>query len=239
MDLQGKTALVTGASGGIGKALAQALAKQGMKVAVSDRAADKLDDVVRELGASAASFPADVTADGAPGKLVADVVAQFGALDVVLNNAGAMVVGKFDEIDMGKVRAMIRVNVEGAFALGFAALRHFKQQGYGFLVNTSSVAGVKSSPMTGAYAGSKAAIEAFTEGMRLECAGTDIGVACIEPGTVDTGLFDEMSDGEKEAFKKGDLLQPADIAEAVIFILTRPKHVRVPRLLIVPSSQAF
>ena len=239
MDLHGKTALVTGASGGIGKALAQALAQHGAYVALSDRAADKLEEVAGEIGPMAAAFPADVTADGAPAKLVADVVARFGALDVVLNNAGAMVVGKFDEVDLGRVQTMIRVNVEGSFALGFAALRHFKQQGSGFLVNTSSVAGVKSGPMTGAYAGTKAAIESFTEGLRLECAGTDIGVACIEPGTVDTGLFDEISDQEKEAFKKGDLLKPADIAEAVIFILTRPKHVRVPRLLIVPASQAF
>ena len=239
MELKGKVALVTGASGGIGKALARALAREGMRLALSDRNADKLEALVSELGGESAAFAADITEPAAPARLVTEVVGRFGALDVVLNNAGAMVVGKFDEIDLPKVTTMVRINVEAAFALGFEALRHFKTQGAGYLINTSSIAGVKSGPTTGAYAGTKAAIESFTEGLRLEVAGTKIGVACIEPGTVDTGLFDEMSDKDKEAFKKGDLLKPEDVAEAVVFILTRPAHVRIPRLLIVPGSQPF
>ena len=239
MELRGKTALVTGASGGIGKALAQALAKQGMRLALNDRDPEKLRAAAEEIGGESAIFVSDLTAEEAPSRLVADVVSRFGTLDVVMNNAGAMVVGKFDEIDLDRVRMMIRVNVEAAFGLGFAALRQFKKQGGGFLINTSSVAGIKSGPTTGAYAGTKAAIEAFTEGLRLEVAGTEIGVAFIEPGTVDTGLFDEMSDEEKEAFKQGSLLKPEDIAEAAVFMLTRPAHVRVPRVLIVPASQPF
>lgn len=239
MELKGKTALVTGASGGIGKALAHALSAQGMKVALSDRDEEKLQAVARELPGDTAVFAVDITADGAADRLVADVVARFHSIDVVMNNAGTMVVGEFDTIDVHKVQMMVKVNVEAAFALGFAALRRFKTQGSGYLINTSSIAGVKSGPKTGAYSGTKAAIESFTEGLRVEVANTGIGVACIEPGTVDTGLFDEMTDQEQEAFKKGDLLKPEDIAEAAIFILTRPAHVRVPRILIVPASQAF
>ena len=239
MELHGKTALVTGASGGIGKAFAKRLAGEGMRVALSDLDEEKLHAVADELGGETAVFATDITDAGAADRLLADVVARFGSVDVVMNNAGTMVVGGFDEIDLRKVQTMVKVNVQAAFAVGFAALRRFKSQGAGYLINTSSIAGVKSGPNTGAYSGTKAAIEAFTEGLRVEVADTDIGVACIEPGTVDTGLFDEMSSEEKEAFKKGKLLKPEDIAEAAVFILTRPMHVRVPRLLVVPASQAF
>ena len=210
-----------------------------MKVALSDRDEEKLQAVAAEIGGDAAVFAVDITAGGAADRLVADVIAKFGSLDVVMNNAGTMVVGPFDQIDVKKVATMVEVNVQAAFALGFAALRRFKTQGSGYLINTSSIAGVKSGPNTGAYSGTKAAIESFTEGLRVEVANTGIGVACIEPGTVDTGLFDEMSDEEKEAFKKGELLKPEDIADVAVFILTRPAHVRVPRVLVVPASQAF
>ena len=164
-------------------------------------------------------------------------IATFGQLDVAINNAGAMTVGSIEEVDIEAICQMVRLNVESVYRLAYTALRHFKQAGSGFLINTSSIAGLKTSPTTGAYSGTKYAIEAFTDALRMELAGTGVKVAAIAPGTVETGLYDHWGQDSKNWVMTGGALQPQDIARCVRFVLEQPDRVLIPRMLVVPTNQ--
>lgn len=236
MDLQNKVALITGASSGIGKAIAQDLDKAGMKLVLTARTQDKLDQLAASLK-NANVFAAAITDPDVPQKLVDFAIATFGQLDVVINNAGAMTVGSIEEVDIEAICQMVRLNVESVYRLAYTALRHFKQVGSGFLINTSSIAGLKTSPQTGAYSGTKYAIEAFTDALRMELAGTGVKVAAIAPGTVETGLYDHWGQDSKNWVMTGGALQPQDIARCVRFVLEQPDHVLIPRMLVVPTNQ--
>lgn len=236
MDLQNKVALITGASSGIGKAIAQDLDKAGMKLVLTARSQDKLDQLAASLK-NATVFAAAITDPDVPQKLVDFAIATFGQLDVVINNAGAMTVGSIEEVDIEAICQMVRLNVESVYRLAYTALRHFKQVGSGFIINTSSIAGLKTSPKTGAYSGTKYAIEAFTDALRMELAGTGVKVAAIAPGTVETGLYDHWGQDSKNWVMTGGALQPQDIARCVRFVLEQPDHVLIPRMLVVPTNQ--
>ena len=140
-------------------------------------------------------------------------------------------------VDIESICQMVRINVESAYRMAYMALRHFKQVNSGFLINTSSIAGLKTTPQFAAYCGSKFAIEAFTDALRMELAGTNIRVASIAPGSVETGLYDHWNQDQKEFIASGGLLQPEDIARCVRFIIDQPAHVLIPRLLAVPAAQ--
>jgi NADP-dependent 3-hydroxy acid dehydrogenase YdfG len=131
---------------------------------------------------------------------------------------------------------MVRVNVEAAYRMAYVFMRQFVSQGYGHLVNTSSILGTKVRLTAGAYAGTKHAIEALSEALRLEVAGTAVRVSCIEPGLVRTGLHRDWPSHLKESIKMSNPLQPEDIARCVVFILSQPDHVRIPRLMIAPGE---
>ncbi len=236
MDLQNKVAIITGASSGIGKAVAKDLDAAGMSLVLTARSQDKLEQLASNLK-HAKVVPGEITDPEMPQKLVDAAIQTFGQLDVVFNNAGVMTVGSIEEVDIEAICQMVRLNVESTYRMAYTALRHFKQSGSGFLVNTSSISGLKTVPQFGAYCGTKFAIEAFTDSLRMELAGTGIGVACIEPGTVDTGLYETWGQENKEFVSSGGLLQPEDIARCVRFILEQPAHVLIPRLLAVPASQ--
>jgi NADP-dependent 3-hydroxy acid dehydrogenase YdfG len=236
MDLQNKVAIITGASSGIGKAVAKDLEAAGMSLVLTARSQDKLEQLASNLK-HAKVVPGEITDPEMPQKLVDAAIQTFGQLDVVFNNAGVMTVGSIEEVDIEAICQMVRLNVESTYRMAYTALRHFKQSGSGFLVNTSSISGLKTVPQFGAYCGTKFAIEAFTDSLRMELAGTGIGVACIEPGTVDTGLYETWGQENKEFVSSGGLLQPEDIARCVRFILEQPAHVLIPRLLAVPASQ--
>jgi NADP-dependent 3-hydroxy acid dehydrogenase YdfG len=236
MNLQNKVAIITGASSGIGKAVAQDLDAAGMSLVLTARSQDKLEHLASNLK-HAKVVPGEITDPEMPQKLVDSAVQTFGQLDVVFNNAGVMTVGAIEEVDIEAICQMVRLNVESTYRMAYTVLRHFKQSGSGFLVNTSSISGLKTVPQFGAYCGTKFAIEAFTDSLRMELAGTGIGVACIAPGTVDTGLYDHWGQENKEFVSSGGLLQPEDIARCVRFILEQPSHVLIPRLLAVPANQ--
>jgi NADP-dependent 3-hydroxy acid dehydrogenase YdfG len=236
MNLQNKVAIITGASSGIGKAVAQDLDAAGMSLVLTARSQDKLEHLASNLK-HAKVVPGEITDPEMPQKLVDSAVQTFGQLDVVFNNAGVMTVGAIEEVDIEAICQMVRLNVESTYRMAYTVLRHFKQSGSGFLVNTSSISGLKTVSQFGAYCGTKFAIEAFTDSLRMELAGTGIGVACIAPGTVDTGLYDHWGQENKEFVSSGGLLQPEDIARCVRFILEQPSHVLIPRLLAVPANQ--
>ncbi len=236
MDLNNKVAIITGASGGIGEAVAKDLDAAGMKLVLTARSQDKLEHLVSSVK-NATFLVSEITDVELPQKLVDKAINTFGQLDVVFSNAGVMTVGSIEEVDIEKICEMVRINVESIYRMAYTALRHFKKTGNGFLINTSSISGLKTVPNIGAYCGTKFAVEAFTDSLRMELAGTGIGVSCIEPGTVETGLYNNWDEKNKDFVHSGGALQPEDIARCVRFILEQPSHVLIPRMLAVPANQ--
>ena len=157
-------------------------------------------------------------------------------MDVVVNNAGTMVAGKIDDLDLDKMAQMIDVNVTAAFRMSYVACRHFKAAGAGHLINISSVLGTKVRETAGAYAGTKHAIEALTEALRMELSGTDVSVCCVEPGLVLTELHDAWEVHPRESLGIDPPLAPEDVARSVKFVLEQPPHVRIPRVMVLPGA---
>ena len=236
MDLKDKVAIITGASSGIGRAVARNLNEAGVKFILTGRRESHLTELRDELE-HVAVLTGDISQKGMPQSLLAAALDTFGRCDIVFNNAGIMKAGSIDDIDIEDMCYMVRVNVEAAFRMAYVAVKHFKSTGSGYLLNTSSVLGTKVRPTAGAYAGTKFAIEALTEALRLELAKTDIGVSCVEPGLVQTDLHRECPVPPAQSLNIPRPLQPEDIARVVRFILEQPDHVRLPRILAVPSDQ--
>ncbi len=236
MELKDKVAIITGASSGIGRAVAHNLNETGVKLILAGRRAARLAELKGEL-AQAAILPGELTEDEMPQSLLKMALDTFGRCDIVFNNAGVITVGSIDEIDIEDICYMVRVNVEAAFRMAYVAVKHFKSTGSGFLLNTSSILGTKVRPTAGAYAGTKFAIEALTDALRIELARTRIGVACIEPGLVQTELHRQWPVPPAQSLNIPKPLQPEDIARVVRFILELPNHVRLPRILAVPADQ--
>ena len=236
MDLKDKVAIITGASSGIGRAVAINLNEVGVKFILSGRREDRLKELKDELK-YAAILAGDICQNEMPQNLLQTALDTFGRCDIVFNNAGVITVGSIDDIDMDAMSYMVRVNVEAAFRMAYVAVKHFKSTGSGYLLNTSSVLGTKVRPTAGAYAGTKFAIEALTEALRIELSRTSIGVAAVEPGLVKTELHREWHVPPAQKLNIPQPLQPEDIARVVRFILEQPDHVRLPRVLAVPADQ--
>lgn len=236
MDLKDKVAIITGASSGIGKAVALNLNEVGVRFILTGRREDRLTELNNEL-AHAAILAGDICQDGMPQRLMKLALDTYGRCDIVFNNAGVITVGNIDDMDIDAMSYMVRVNVEAAFRMAYVAVKHFKSTGSGYLLNTSSVLGTKVRPTAGAYAGTKFAIEALTEALRIELSRTRIGVAAVEPGLVKTELHREWPVPPAQKLNIPQPLQPEDIARVVRFILEQPDHVRLPRVLAVPADQ--
>jgi NADP-dependent 3-hydroxy acid dehydrogenase YdfG len=230
-------AVITGASSGIGMATARELHHMGMKLVLTARSENKLEELKKEL--DAVILPGDITDETMAEKLLDLAVSTFGHCDVLINNAGIMISGDIDGINLDDVTRMVRVNVEAPYRLGYVFLRHFLTRKSGHLVNISSVLGTKIRPKAGAYAGTKHAIEALSESLRMELAGSGVQVSCIEPGLVMTGLHDHWDVHPKETLGITEPLQPEDIARCIRFILSQPAHVRIPKMLLLPGENAI
>jgi NADP-dependent 3-hydroxy acid dehydrogenase YdfG len=238
MSLQGKVAIITGASSGIGRGVALELDRAGMKIIVNARRADRLEELAGELS-EAEPVSGDLTDDSVPQRLVDAAVDHFGHLDVVFNNAGIMDTAPIDSADIERLCANARVNFEAAVRMAYTALRYFKSQGSGHLITTSSILGTKVRSTAGVYAGSKYGIEALTEALRIEVAGSGVRVGCIEPGLVNTELQDHFEVHPRDMFGMERPLEPEDIARCVRFMLEQPPHVSIPRMMVLPSEQAM
>jgi len=211
-----------------------------MKLVISARRAAALQELVDQLDGRAVAVPGDIDDEHMPQKLIDTAVERFGRLDVVFNNAGIMNIGGIDKIAVDDMVKMIHVNVEAMTRLAYLALRHLKAQGSGYLINTSSILGTKVRPGVGAYAGTKYYVEALTEALRMELAGTGVCVTAVQPGYVRTELQQHWTDEQKEPLKNIDRpLAPEDIARAVKFMLEQPEHVAVPAILVTPADQAM
>lgn len=235
MELKDKIMVITGASSGIGMATARRLDRAGVKFVLNARSADKLESLASELS-SAVGVTGDMIDPQTPQKILDKAFSEFGRVDILFNNAGVMHIGTIDEVDIETLCRMVRLNFESVVRMSYLVLRHMKKQGSGFLINSSSLAGLKSFPEIGPYCGTKFAVEAFTEALRMELAGTGVKVTAIEPGRTRTELFSHWPE-EKKFKPENGLIEADDIARCIEFILAQPQEVLIPRLLVVPARQ--
>ncbi len=243
--LDGKVAVVTGGSSGIGEATVRALAAEGAAVVAGARRKERLDGLVDEVtrdGGKAIAVECDVTDEEQAHDLVHRAVEEFGRIDILVNNAGVMLLSTVGKGLSDQWRQMFEVNVMGLLYATEAAIGHMKEQGSGHLVNMSSVAGRKvTRDSSGVYAGTKHAVGAISEGLRQELLGDNIRVTVVEPGAVATELPDHITDEDARESLSGLLklerLQAEDIAEAVVYAVTQPERVSVNEILIRPTQQ--
>ncbi|MGI8803880.1 MAG: SDR family NAD(P)-dependent oxidoreductase [Solirubrobacteraceae bacterium] len=248
--LDGTVALVTGASSGIGAATARALARQGAAVGLLARRKDRLDELAAEInraGGRALPLETDVTDRDQAGAAVAEVVGEFERLDTVINNAGQMLLGPVEDAPVEEWERMISLNLLGLLYVSHAALPHLLRAAdepprrVADLVNISSVAGRLARRGSGVYNLTKHGVGAFSESLRQEVTGRHVRVSLVEPGAVDTELPDHMRPEVREQmmgrFSGMERLEADDIADAVVYIVTRPRRIAVNELLIRPTEQ--
>ena len=245
VKLDGKVAVVTGASSGIGEATAEALAAEGAAVIVAARREDRLADLVERIrgnGGRVLAAVCDVTDESQAHGLIQKAVEEFGSVDILVNNAGVMLLSSVGKGRSEEWRRMFDVNVMGLLYATDAAIEAMRRQGGGHLVNVSSVAGRKvTRDSSGVYAGSKHAVHAISEGLRQELLGDNIRVTVVAPGAVDTELPDHITDDDARESLSGlmslERLQAEDIASAIAYAVTQPERVSVNEILIRPTQQ--
>ena len=240
MTLAGKTAIVTGASSGIGEATARLLAKEGCNVVLAARREERLRALAAELGEGALAAPTDVTDPAACAALVARTVESFGSLEILINNAGLGLYGSIVEGAPEDWRKMFEVNVLGVLYTTRAAVRHMLALGSGDVVFVSSLAGRRVPAADGTvYAATKHAITAVAEGLRMDVHDKGVRVINVEPGLVRTE-FPENSypDAEEYYASRGfSPLEAEDVAAAVVYALRQPAHVSVNEVVVRPTEQ--
>ncbi len=241
----GRVALVTGASSGIGEATAWALARHGTRLVVAARRADRLEALADHIGRAGGQVMvqvADVTDEQQMRALVRRTQEQWGRLDILVNSAGLMLLGPIAGADTDDWRRMISTNLLGLMYATHAALPLMRAQKSGHIVNISSVAGRIARAGSGVYNATKWGVGAFSEALRQECVPDHIRVTVIEPGVVDTDLASHITQTAAREIALQRLqeitpLRSEDIANAIVYAVTQPPHVNVNEILIRPTDQ--
>lgn len=240
MTLNGKTAIVTGASSGIGEATARRLAASGCKVALAARREDRLENLAAKLGDNTLPVPTDVRDPADCAALVARTVERFGGLDILVNNAGLGLYGTIADGDPEDWRTMFEVNVLGALYTTRAAVRRMLENEAGDVVFVSSIAG-RRIPTAEAtiYAATKHALNAVAEGMRMDLTDKGIRSITVEPGLVRTEFPESSHSSAEEFYANRDFapLEAEDIANAVLYALEQPSRVSVNEILVRSTEQ--
>ena len=249
-QLAGSVALITGASSGIGEATARALADHGAAVAIAARRTDRLEALagkIQSAGGRALAIEADVTDREQANAAVARTVEELGRLDIVINNAGVMLLGPIVDAPVEEWERMIQLNVLGLLYVANASIPHLLEAAeaeprrVSDLVNISSVAGRQVRTGSGVYNATKHAVGAFSESLRQEVTGRHVRVSLIEPGAVSTELSshnrEPIRERIEETFGDIDRLEAEDIADAIDYVVTRPRHVAVNEVLVRPTEQ--
>lgn len=247
MLLNGKIALITGASSGIGAATAKKMAKAGAKVAIAARRADRLialKSEIEQAGGTALVLDMDVASKTSVESGVKQLLETFGKIDIVFNNAGVMPLSSIDELKTDEWESMVDVNLKGVLHVTAAVLPSMIAQHSGHIVNTSSIAGRKVFGQGfSVYSATKFAVSAFTEGLRMEVGQAhNIRVTSIQPGATQSELQNSTtSESYKEMMVSfaGQMktLAAEDIADAVVFAVSSPEHVNVAEIYVLPTSQ--
>jgi ribitol 2-dehydrogenase len=236
-DLNGKVAAVTGAASGIGLACARAMLAAGARVALVDRAADRLDALCAELGPNAVPVVVDLLDPASVEAMLPAILDGAGGLDIFHANAGAYIGGPVIDGDPDAWDRMLNLNVNAVFRCVHAVLPHMVAQRRGDIVVTSSVAGFVPVVWEPIYTASKFAVQAFVHTVRRQVARDGVRVGAVAPGPVVTALLDDWPKAKmEEALADGSLMQPEAVAEAVMFMLTRPKGVMIRDLVILPQT---
>ncbi|WP_374645879.1 SDR family oxidoreductase [Tabrizicola sp.] len=237
MRLNGKTAAITGAASGIGLECARAMLAEGARVVLIDRAGDRLQALCEELGPQAMPLVVDLLDGAQVSGMLPRILALVGQLDIFHANAGAYVGGPVQDGDPDAWDRMLNLNINAAFRSIHAVLPHMIERKTGDIVLTSSIAGVVPVVWEPIYTASKFAVQAFAHTIRRQLAPHGIRVGSVLPGPVVTALLDDWPKAKmEEALANGSLMQPTEVAEAVLFMLTRRKGVVVRDLVILPNT---
>ncbi|HEI7147794.1 TPA: SDR family oxidoreductase [Staphylococcus aureus] len=227
--LTDKVAVVTGAGSGIGEAIATLLHEEGVKVILAGRNKDKLQNVANQLAQDSVKVvPTDVTKKEEVDELIKIAQQTFGGLDIVINSAGQMLSSKITDYQVDEWDSMIDVNIKGTLYTAQAALPTMLEQSSGHLINIASISGFEVTNSSTIYSATKAAVHTITQGLEKELAKTGVKVTSISPGMVDTAITAAYNPTDRKK------LEPQDIAEAVLYALTQPKHVNVNEITVRP-----
>lgn len=227
--LTDRVAVVTGAGSGIGEAIATLLHEEGVKVILAGRNKDKLQNVANQLAQDSVKVvPTDVTKKEEVDELIKMAQQTFGGLDIVINSAGQMLSSKITDYQVDEWDSMIDVNIKGTLYTAQAALPTMLEQSSGHLINIASISGFEVTKSSTIYSATKAAVHTITQGLEKELAKTGVKVTSISPGMVDTAITAAYNPTDRKK------LEPQDIAEAVLYALTQPKHVNVNEITVRP-----
>jgi NADP-dependent 3-hydroxy acid dehydrogenase YdfG len=247
--LEGTVALVTGASSGIGEATAVALAAEGASVAIAARRRDRLEAVAERIGTDSdvLIIETDITDEASARGMAESTVAEFGRLDTLVNNAGVMLLGPIVDAPVEEWQRMVELNLLGLLYCTHAALPHLlstaerEPRRVADVVNVSSVAGRVARLGSGVYNATKFGVGAFSESLRQEVTRRHVRVTLIEPGATMTELAShnrpEIMEVIRGNFGDSELMRAEDIAESIVFTVSRPRHVVINEVLIRPTEQ--
>ncbi|WP_298262851.1 SDR family NAD(P)-dependent oxidoreductase [uncultured Lutibacter sp.] len=243
--MNSKTAFITGATSGIGKATAEIFAKNNMNLILCGRRQDRLNELKEQLGklTKVITLQFDVRDKEAIFKAINSLPTEFKTIDILINNAGnAHGLSTLQDGNMDDWDAMIDINVKGLLYVSKAILPQMVERNQGFVINIGSIAGKEVYPNGNVYCASKYAVNALNKAMRLDLNKHNIRVAAIHPGAVETEFSEVRFKGDAERAKNVyagyKALQPEDIAEIIYFVVTRPAHVNIEDLIVYPTAQA-
>jgi ribitol 2-dehydrogenase len=235
--MKGKVAAITGAASGIGLECARTLHAEGATVVLVDRAADKLEALCKEIGPRALPLVVDLLDGKQVSGMLPRILEIAGGLDIFHANAGAYIGGPVAEGDPDAWDRMLNLNINAAFRSVHAVLPHMIAQKSGDILFTSSIAGVVPVVWEPIYTASKFAVQAFVHSTRRQVAPHGVRVGAVLPGPVVTALLDDWPKAKlDDALANGSLMQPKEVADAVLFMLSRPRNVTVRDLVILPNS---
>ena len=236
-SMKGKVAAITGAASGIGLACARTLLAEGAKVVLIDRAKDRLESLCTELGPNALPLTIDLLEPAEVSAMLPRIVGLAGGLDIFHANAGGYIGGQVTEGNPDEWDRVLNLNVNAAFRSVHAVLPHMTAKKSGDIIFTSSIAGIVPVVWEPIYTASKFAVQAFVHTTRRQLAPYGIRVGAVCPGPVVTALLDDWPKAKMdEALASGSLMQPQEVADAVLFMLNRPRNVTIRDLVILPNS---
>ncbi len=244
-NIKGKVVIITGASSGIGEAIALHLAARGAIVSLGARREDKINKLAEQIiarGGEAIALATDITDRGQVKSLILHTHATYGKIDVMINNAGVMLLSKLEELLFDEWDAMIDTNLRGMLNGVGAALPVFKAQQKGHFINIASLSGYRVDPTSAVYSATKFAVRALSEGLRQEVKPYNIRTTIISPGIVQSELTGAITDAYAKEMVKGMAamaISPEAIANAVSYVINQPDDVDVSEMIIRPTAQPY